>query len=79
MVQAAVAVAERLYGSAEDAPDAVGWLLDEEFAFGEPYGTADEFLGDLADAVAHQRPGTRAGPAVIPSAASANAKIPPDQ
>ncbi|MFJ9979874.1 hypothetical protein [Streptomyces cyaneofuscatus] len=54
MVQAAVAVAERLYGSAEDAPDAVGWLLDEEFAFGEPYGTADEFLGDLADAVAHQ-------------------------
>ncbi|MFJ9527895.1 hypothetical protein [Streptomyces cyaneofuscatus] len=54
VVQAAVAVAERLYGSAEDAPDAVGWLLDEEFAFGEPYGTADEFLGDLADAVAHQ-------------------------
>ncbi|MER6191584.1 hypothetical protein [Streptomyces cyaneofuscatus] len=54
MVQAVVAVAERLYGSAEDAPDAVGWLLDEEFAFGEPYGTAGEFLGDLADAVAHQ-------------------------
>ncbi|MFD3411249.1 hypothetical protein [Streptomyces cyaneofuscatus] len=54
VVQAAVAVAERLYGSAEDAPDAVGWLLDEEFAFGEPYGTAGEFLGDLVDAVAHQ-------------------------
>ncbi|MGA5047583.1 hypothetical protein [Streptomyces arboris] len=54
VVQAAVAVAERLYGSAEDAPDAVGWLLDEEFAFGEPYGTTGEFLGDLADAVAHQ-------------------------
>ncbi|NYI03836.1 hypothetical protein [Allostreptomyces psammosilenae] len=54
MVQAAVAVAGRLYGSAEAAPDAVGWLLDEEFAFGEPYGSTAEFLGDLADAVAHQ-------------------------
>ncbi|WP_338672252.1 hypothetical protein V1460_04425 [Streptomyces sp. SCSIO 30461] len=54
VVQAVVAVAERMYGSAEDAPDAVSWLLDEEFAFGEPYGTTGEFLGDLADAVAHQ-------------------------
>ncbi|MGX4693524.1 hypothetical protein [Streptomyces sp. JNUCC 63] len=54
VVQAVVAAAERLYGSAENAPDAVGWLLDEEFAFGEPYGTTGEFLGDLADAVAHQ-------------------------
>ncbi|MFI7233608.1 hypothetical protein [Streptomyces cyaneofuscatus] len=54
VVQAVVAVAERLYGSTEDPPDAVEWLLDEEFAFGEPYGTADEFLGDLAGAVAHQ-------------------------
>ncbi|MFJ8212064.1 hypothetical protein [Streptomyces sp. NPDC096033] len=54
VVQAVVAVAERMYGSAEDAPDAVAWLLDEEFAFGEPYGTTGEFLGDLADAVAHQ-------------------------
>ncbi|MFE9137072.1 hypothetical protein [Streptomyces sp. NPDC007355] len=54
VVQAVVAVAERRYGSAEDAPDAVGWLLDEEFAYGEPYGSTGEFLGDLADAVAHQ-------------------------
>lgn len=54
VVQAVLAVAERMYDSAEDAPDAVGWLLDEEFAFGEPYETAGEFLGDLADAVAHQ-------------------------
>ncbi|TWG03746.1 hypothetical protein FHX80_112181 [Streptomyces brevispora] len=54
LVQAVVAVAERMYGSAEDAPDAVRWLLDEEFAFGEPYGSTGEFLGDLADAVAHQ-------------------------
>ncbi|MFD3352645.1 hypothetical protein [Streptomyces fradiae] len=56
MVQAVVAVAERMYGSAEVVPDAVGWLLDEEFAFGEPYGSTGEFLGDLVDAVAH--PGT---------------------
>ncbi|GGT27296.1 hypothetical protein GCM10010222_81370 [Streptomyces tanashiensis] len=54
VVQAVVAVAERMYGSAEDVPDAVGWLLDEEFAFGEPYGSTGEFLGDLVDAVAHQ-------------------------
>ncbi|MEE4493296.1 hypothetical protein [Streptomyces sp. BE230] len=54
VVQAVVAVAERMYGSAEDAPDAVGWLLDEEFAFGEPYGATGEFLGELADGVAHQ-------------------------
>lgn len=54
LVGAVVAVAERMYGSAEDAPDTVGWLLDEEFAFGEPYGSTGEFLGDLADAVAHQ-------------------------
>lgn len=54
LVQAVVAVAERMYGSAEDVPDAVGWLLDEEFAFGEPYGSTGEFLGDLADSAAHQ-------------------------
>ncbi|MEV0640401.1 hypothetical protein AB0I77_36825 [Streptomyces sp. NPDC050619] len=54
MVQAVVSVAERMHGSAEDVPDAVGWLLDEEFAFGEPHGSTGEFLGDLADAVAHQ-------------------------
>ncbi|MEU5715413.1 hypothetical protein AB0G71_06415 [Streptomyces sp. NPDC020403] len=54
VVQAVVAVAERMYGSAGDAPDAVGWLLEEEFAFGEPYGSTGEFLGDLVDAVAHQ-------------------------
>ncbi|MEU5022787.1 hypothetical protein [Streptomyces milbemycinicus] len=54
VVRAVVAVAERMYGSAEDAPDAVGWLLGEDFAFGEPYETTGAFLGDLADAVAHQ-------------------------
>ncbi|WP_046497199.1 hypothetical protein [Streptomyces odonnellii] len=54
VVRAVVAVAERMYGNGENAPDAVGWLLDEEFAFGEPYETTGEFLGDLADAVAHQ-------------------------
>ncbi|MEE1763333.1 hypothetical protein [Streptomyces sp. SP18BB07] len=53
-VRAVVAAAERLYGGAENAPDAVEWLLDEEFAFGEPYGATGEFLGELADAVAHQ-------------------------
>ncbi|MEU9792808.1 hypothetical protein AB0E27_19640 [Streptomyces sparsogenes] len=54
VVRAVVAVAERMYGSAEDAPDSVGWLLEEDFAFGEPYETTGAFLGDLADAVAHQ-------------------------
>ncbi|OMI39659.1 hypothetical protein [Streptomyces sparsogenes] len=54
VVRAVVAVAERRYGSAEDAPDSVGWLLEEDFAFGEPYETTGAFLGDLADAVAHQ-------------------------
>ncbi|MFF3174635.1 hypothetical protein ACFVQ0_18680 [Streptomyces sp. NPDC057900] len=54
LVRAVVAVAERMYGSSEDAPDAVEWLLDEEFAFGEPYGSTGDLLGDLADAVAHQ-------------------------
>ncbi|MDQ0791773.1 hypothetical protein [Streptomyces sp. B1I3] len=54
VVQAVVAVAERMYGNVESVPDAVGWLLDEEFAFGEPYGSTGDFLGDLADAVAHQ-------------------------
>lgn len=54
VVQAVAAVAKRMHGSAADVPDAVGWLLDEEFAFGEPYGSTSEFLGDLVDAVAHQ-------------------------
>ncbi|MGA5001595.1 hypothetical protein ACPCB7_26595 [Streptomyces arboris] len=50
VVRAVVAVAERLYGSSEDAPDAVGWLLDEEFALGEPY-LADRItaLGGVQD------------------------------
>ncbi|MES4900962.1 MULTISPECIES: hypothetical protein [unclassified Streptomyces] len=54
VVRAAVAVAERMYGAADAAPGSVGWLLDEAFAFGEPYATTGAFLGDLADAVAHQ-------------------------
>ncbi|MER7787645.1 hypothetical protein [Streptomyces sp. NPDC097640] len=54
VVRAVVAVAERMYGGADDAPDAVGWLLEEDFAFGEPYESTGEFLGELADAVAHQ-------------------------
>ncbi|MEU1665948.1 hypothetical protein ABZ547_20460 [Streptomyces sparsogenes] len=54
VVRAVVAMAERMYGCAEDAPDSVGWLLEEDFAFGEPYETTGAFLGDLADAVAHQ-------------------------
>ncbi|MGY0059061.1 hypothetical protein ACWY4P_21315 [Streptomyces sp. LZ34] len=54
VVRAVAAVAERMYGSADDAPDSVGWLLEEDFAFGEPYETTGAFLGDLADAVAHQ-------------------------
>ncbi|MGW6547502.1 hypothetical protein ACWGBH_32335 [Streptomyces massasporeus] len=54
VVRAVVSIAERMYGSAEHAPDAVGWLLDDEFAFGEPYESTSDFLGDLADAVAHQ-------------------------
>lgn len=54
VVRVVVSVAERMYGSADNAPDDVGWLLDEEFAFGEPYETTSGFLGDLADAVAHQ-------------------------
>ncbi|MDX3226150.1 hypothetical protein [Streptomyces sp. ME19-01-6] len=54
VVRAVVAVAERMYGGANAAPDAVGWLLDEDFAFGEPYETTGAFLGDLADAVAPQ-------------------------
>ncbi|MER5872211.1 hypothetical protein [Streptomyces sp. NPDC002044] len=54
VVQAVVAVAERMYGGAEAIPDVADWLLDEEFAFGEPYESTGEFLGDLADAVAHQ-------------------------
>lgn len=51
-----VAVAERMYVGAGEIPDVAGWLLDEEFAFGEPYESMGEFLGDLADAVAHQAP-----------------------
>lgn len=66
VVEAVVAVAERMYGSAEDVPDAVGWLLDEEFAFGEPYGSTGEFLGDLADAVAHQGTCTDATVEAVP-------------
>ncbi|MDT0418183.1 hypothetical protein RM574_22105 [Streptomyces sp. DSM 41982] len=66
LVQAVVAVAERMYGGAEDVPDAVGWLLDEEFAFGEPYGSTGEFLGDLADAVAHQGTCTDATVEAVP-------------
>ncbi|MGN5636745.1 hypothetical protein [Streptomyces sp. AC154] len=66
LVQAVLAVAERMYGGAEDAPEAVGWLLDEEFAFGEPYESTDEFLGDLADAVAHQGTCTDATVGAVP-------------
>ncbi|WP_405820656.1 hypothetical protein OG241_33490 [Streptomyces sp. NBC_01390] len=66
VVRAVVAVAERMYGSAEDVPNAVGWLLDEEFAFGEPYGSTGEFLGDLADAVAHQGTCTDATVEAVP-------------
>ncbi|MEU5438756.1 hypothetical protein AB0G73_36235 [Streptomyces sp. NPDC020719] len=54
VVQAVVAAAQRLYCTEENAPAAVAWLLTENFAFGEPYETAYDFLGDLADAVAHQ-------------------------
>ncbi|WP_371772680.1 hypothetical protein [Streptomyces sp. NBC_01438] len=66
VVQAVVAVAERMYGSEEDAPDAVKWLLDEEFAFAEPYGSTGDFLGDLADAVAHQGTCTDATVGAVP-------------
>ncbi|MFF4353252.1 hypothetical protein [Streptomyces sp. NPDC001530] len=66
VVRAVVTAAEQTYGSAEDAPDAVGWLLDEEFAFGEPYETAAEFLGDLVDAVAHQGTCTAATAEAVP-------------
>ncbi len=66
VVQAVVAVAERMYGSAEDAPDAVGWLLDEEFACGEPYESTGDFLGDLSDAVAHQGTCTDATVEAVP-------------
>ncbi|MCM2413547.1 hypothetical protein [Streptomyces sp. RKAG290] len=54
LVRSVEAVAERMYGSADDPPAAAAWLLSEDFAFGESYGSAYEFLGDLADAVAHQ-------------------------
>ncbi|MEU4348216.1 hypothetical protein [Streptomyces sp. NPDC023838] len=54
VVQAVVTAAERLYRTEENAPAAAAWLLAENFAFGEPYETAYGFLGDLADAVAHQ-------------------------
>ncbi|MFE6766438.1 hypothetical protein [Streptomyces sp. NPDC057689] len=66
LVGAVVAVAQRMYGSAEAAPDAVGWLLDEEFAYGEPYGSTGDFLGDLADAVAHQGTCTDATVEAVP-------------
>ncbi|MCJ0869168.1 hypothetical protein [Streptomyces sp. AP-93] len=66
VVQAVAAVAERMYGGAQEAPDVAGWLLDEEFAFGEPYGSTGEFLGDLADAVAHQGTCTDATVEAVP-------------
>nr|WSX54134.1 hypothetical protein OG409_37610 [Streptomyces sp. NBC_00974] len=65
-VRAVVTAAERMYNGAEDAPEAVAWLLDEEFAFGEPYETAGDFLGDLADAVAHQGTCTDATVEAVP-------------
>jgi hypothetical protein len=43
-----------MYRDVESVPDAAAWLLDEDFAFAAPYETAGEFLGDLADATAHQ-------------------------
>ncbi|WP_405677815.1 hypothetical protein OG239_33120 [Streptomyces sp. NBC_00868] len=66
VVQAVVAVAERMYGGAGEIPDVAGWLLDEEFAFGEPYESTGEFLGDMADAVAHQGTCTDATVEAVP-------------
>ncbi|MFE5597038.1 hypothetical protein [Streptomyces sp. NPDC056549] len=66
VVQAVVAAVERIYGEAQDAPEAAAWLLDEEFAFSEPYETTFEFLGDLADAVAHQGTCTDATVEAVP-------------
>ncbi|MFB7512901.1 hypothetical protein [Streptomyces sp. NPDC056144] len=66
VVQAVVTAAERTYGEAEDAPETVAWLLDEEFAFSEPYETTFDFLGDLADAVAHQGTCTDATVEAVP-------------
>lgn len=66
VVQAVVAAAERIYGGAENAPEVATWLLDEEFAFGEPYETTGEFLGDLSDAVAHQGTCTDATVEAVP-------------
>nr|WP_041667522.1 hypothetical protein [Streptomyces sp. PAMC 26508] len=66
VVQAVVAAAERIYDGVEDAPEAAAWLLDEEFAFGEPYETTGEFLGDLSDAVAHQGTCTDATVEAVP-------------
>lgn len=55
LVAASVQAAQRLHGDCPDlATGAAGWLLDEEFNFGDPYDSAGTFLGDLADAVAHQ-------------------------
>ncbi|MFG2879154.1 DUF6928 family protein [Streptomyces sp. NPDC048337] len=65
-VQAVVAVAERMYAGAADIPDVAEWLLDEDFAFGEPYDSTGEFLGDLADAVAHQGTCTDATVEAVP-------------
>ncbi|MET8684983.1 hypothetical protein ABZV77_12270 [Streptomyces sp. NPDC004732] len=66
LVAAVVEVAGRLHGSGSEAevvgeggpevgaPEAVAWLLDEDFAFGDPYESGGDFLADLDDAVAHQ-------------------------
>ncbi|MGW6833851.1 hypothetical protein ACWGCI_10640 [Streptomyces sp. NPDC054949] len=66
VVRAVVAAAERIYGGAENAPEVATWLLDEEFAFGEPYETTGEFLGDLSNAVAHQGTCTDATVEAVP-------------
>ncbi|MEU2390399.1 hypothetical protein [Streptomyces sp. NPDC007369] len=66
VVRAVVAAAERIYGGVENAPEVAAWLLDEEFAFGEPYETTGEFLGDLSNAVAHQGTCTDATVEAVP-------------
>ncbi|MEU6819745.1 hypothetical protein ABZ921_03880 [Streptomyces atriruber] len=71
VVAAVVEVAGRLYGSEAEtagagAPEAVAWLLDEDFAFGDPYESVGDFLADLDDAVAHQGTCTAATVAAVP-------------